>query len=254
MTDRNSFTETLRAVADIIRTSPEPLPREEILGYFSAMELGDEQKEMIFQYLLTSHDEEDEAVENSESSDMENEESDKIREDDDGARALDMYIEDIEKIDDLEDEELSALYDRLLDGDESAIGEIITASLKTVAGIAGSQDYENIDASPEDLIQEGNIGMMMRLKELCGMGSQNGYDVGDEIAEAALEAMKSYVSEFCGEKDNEKAVAGKINAVENAKKYLEEHNGHTASDSEIAEYTKLSEEEVRDILFLTKNN
>ena len=34
MLDQNTFTETIRAVQDIIRTSAEPMTREEILSYF----------------------------------------------------------------------------------------------------------------------------------------------------------------------------------------------------------------------------
>ncbi len=58
MLDRNSFMETLRGVAEIVRTSAEPLTREEILGYFNDMELSAEQKEMVFEYLSTPHEEE----------------------------------------------------------------------------------------------------------------------------------------------------------------------------------------------------
>ena len=35
MLDQNTFTETIRAVQDIIRTSAEPMTREEILSYFT---------------------------------------------------------------------------------------------------------------------------------------------------------------------------------------------------------------------------
>ena len=46
MTDQNTFMETVRNVADIVRTSAEPMPEEEILAYFEDMELTDEQKRM----------------------------------------------------------------------------------------------------------------------------------------------------------------------------------------------------------------
>lgn len=39
MLDQNTFTETIRAVQDIIRTSAEPMTREEILSYFKDMDL-----------------------------------------------------------------------------------------------------------------------------------------------------------------------------------------------------------------------
>ena len=246
MVDRNSFTETLRAVSEIIRTSPEPLSKDEILSYFKDMELGQEQKDMIFEYLLAPHDEEPQ--ENSETEEPEKEEP----KEDEGPRALELYVDELGGIEDIDDEKLSELYEKLLEGDESVMEDIIKANLKMVAGLAADQDYENVDVAPEDLIQEGNIGMLLRLRELCGMGSGCEYDIDDEIAEAALEAMKSYISEFCGEEDREKAVAGKINVVTEAQKYLTEHNGHAPTTAELAEYTMLSEEEVCDILALKK--
>lgn len=249
MVDRNSFTETLRAVAEIMRTSPEPLSKDEILGYFNDMELGNEQKEMIFEYLLTPHDEEDEVPGKT----TEQEEAeDKEKKEEDSPGALEMYVDEIGGIEDVDEDELLNLYDRLLEGDEKVIDDIINANLKVVAAMAADQDYERVDVAPEDLIQEGNIGMLLRLKELCGMGSGCEYDVGEEIEEAALEAMKNYISEFCSEEDRGKAVAGKINVITEAQKYLAEHNGHAPTTSELAAYTMLSEQEVSDILALNK--
>ena len=51
MLDRNTFMETLRAVAEVCRTSTDPLSKEEILNYFEGMELTEEHVEMIYQYL-----------------------------------------------------------------------------------------------------------------------------------------------------------------------------------------------------------
>ena len=58
MLDRNIFMEILRDVSEIIRTSAEPMSKEEILSYFKDMELTKEQEEMVFTYLLTPHEEE----------------------------------------------------------------------------------------------------------------------------------------------------------------------------------------------------
>ena len=51
MLDRNTFMETLRAVAEVCRTSTDPLSKNEILNYFEGMELSEEQVEMVYQYL-----------------------------------------------------------------------------------------------------------------------------------------------------------------------------------------------------------
>ena len=47
MVDQNTFTETIRAVQDIIRTSAEPMTREEILSYFKDMDLNKAQMERL---------------------------------------------------------------------------------------------------------------------------------------------------------------------------------------------------------------
>ena len=60
MVDQNTFTETIREVAEIIRTSAEPMSREEILGYFKDMELNTEQENMVLEFLLTPHEEPEE--------------------------------------------------------------------------------------------------------------------------------------------------------------------------------------------------
>ena len=53
MLDQNTFTETIRAVQDIIRTSAEPMTREEILSYFKDMDLNAQQEEMVLEFLST---------------------------------------------------------------------------------------------------------------------------------------------------------------------------------------------------------
>ena len=52
MIDQNTFMETLREVKEIVRTAPSPLTQEEMMAYFKDMELSDEQKNMIYAYLM----------------------------------------------------------------------------------------------------------------------------------------------------------------------------------------------------------
>ena len=44
MIDKTNFMETLRSVVELARTSNEPLSREEVMSYFSDMELTKEQQ------------------------------------------------------------------------------------------------------------------------------------------------------------------------------------------------------------------
>ena len=57
MLNQNVFMETLREVKEIVKTAAEPLTKEEMLGYFSEMDLNEEQKNMVINYLLAPEEE-----------------------------------------------------------------------------------------------------------------------------------------------------------------------------------------------------
>ena len=56
MLDQNTFIETVQSVAEIIRTSAEPIGRDEIMSYFKDMELNKAQEDMVFEFLITPHE------------------------------------------------------------------------------------------------------------------------------------------------------------------------------------------------------
>ena len=100
----------------------------------------------------------------------------------------------------------------------------------------------------EDVIQEGNMALFLKLTELCG--SQEKTDVEAELQNAVEEAMKSSILAEEGEDEDEKAMVGKLALVNEAKKHLADEKGREATLSELAEYTQLTEEELSDILLL----
>ena len=56
MVDQNTFIETVQSVSQIIRTSADPIGREEIMSYFKDMDLNAQQEEMVLEFLSTPHD------------------------------------------------------------------------------------------------------------------------------------------------------------------------------------------------------
>lgn len=102
----------------------------------------------------------------------------------------------------------------------------------------------------EDVVQEGNVALFVKLKEL--LGTKQAVDVEEELSDSISSAMKSYISEITGEEDGEETIAGKANLVNEAVKYLEEHNGTTPDKNEIAEFTHLTMEELSDIMDIMK--
>lgn len=112
------------------------------------------------------------------------------------SKALELYLEDIANVHEYDEEERERLYAELLNGSGEAAAKLSESMLKEVALIA--REYASEKVGLEDLIQEGNLGIFVRLGELCGMGEDCGYDVEEEMAEAADNAIRAYVAEATG--------------------------------------------------------
>lgn len=186
MLDRNAFMETLRAVAEVCRTSAEPLSKEEILTYFNEMELTEEQVEMIYQYLQLPPE-----VQTGEPEPEEEEQPVVEEESEEENVCFQMYLEDLEQIDELSEDEMNKAYEKLLAGDASVVGEICESWLGSIAQMA--VPYAEQGANLQDVIQEGNMGLLIKLSELVGAGEVPAMDA---VLEGAISAaMIAYTEE-----------------------------------------------------------
>ena len=187
MLDRNAFMETLRAVAEVTRTAQDGLSKEEILKYFEGMELSEEHVEMIYQYLQLPPE-----VQTGEPETEEEEETVIVEEESQEQNVyFQMYLDDLAQIDEMSEDEMQEAYKKLLDGDGSVVGEICESWLGSIAQMA--IPYAEQGAILEDVIQEGNMGLLLKLSELVGAGEVPGIDV---ILEGAVSAaMIAYTEE-----------------------------------------------------------
>ena len=187
MLDRNAFMETLRAVAEVTRTTPNGLSKEEILNYFEGMELSEEQVEMIYQYLQLPPE-----AQTGEPEKEEEEEPVMVEEEDAEENVyFQMYLDDLEQIDEMSEDEMQEAYKALLEGNPSVAGTICESWLGTIAQMA--IPYAEQGANLEDVIQEGNMGLLLKLSELVGAGEVPGMDA---ILQGAVSAaMIAYTEE-----------------------------------------------------------
>ena len=255
MIDKAKFMETLRLVAEVAQVAESPLTREEIISYFDDIELSDDQVRMIFDYLkqvgtepeasnTTSEDEED-----GENADTDNGYDAFLRATQ-NSKYLAMYLEDLAEIKTLLKTELQELYGRLLDGDESVILKISDDWLIKVVELA--KTYMSYDVNMEDLIQEGNIGLIRGIKQL--LGSQKRIDVEEYIKESVQLAIETYIDEENQEDDWEETIIAKTTLLNEARKTLAEENVAIPTVEELAEYTKMSKQEIEDIMSLLKED
>ncbi len=239
--DRNVFMETLREVKEIVRTAAKPLTREEIMGYFKETELTPLQENMVMEYLFTD---EEPQVENVPC--VENE-PETVAEDIVESKVFGMYMEEVNNLKIYSDNELSMMYVKLLQGDKDVISKICDSWMKRIVDEA--REYP-ARYCLEDIIQEGNMGLFLKLTELCG--SKQAVDVEEELSCAVTTAMKDYISDIAGEEDSEQTVLGKANLINEAIKLLREERGEEPSVEALSLYTGLDIDELCDILEIIK--
>ncbi len=243
MIDQQVFMETLQSVAEIMRTAETPMTEEEILGYFKDMELSDAQKNMVMDYL---NNVENQAEEETTGGGQTESESEMPVE----SKVYQMYLEDLAGIPEYNEEERITFYKALLAGDEKAIEPISMFSLRNVLKIADK--YIEPKLLVEDLVQEGNVALFLKLSELCGCGQS--YDVEQELENAIEQAIVAYASKMSNEREQESTLVGKLSLVHEAKKLLAEENGTEPTIAELAAYTKMDEEELQELEDLIKRN
>ncbi len=251
MIDKVKFMETLRSVAEVAKVAEEPLTREEIISYFDDIELNDEQITMIFDYLKVASTE-SEVVEKSVEEEVDPNESeagyDAFARAIENSKFLAMYLEDLAEIKTLSKSELQERYMRLLQGDESVIPIILDDWLMKVVEVA--KTYTSYDVNMEDLIQEGNIGLLKGLNQL--LGSKEHIDVEEYIKESVQLAMETFIDEENQEDDWEETIIAKTTLINEARKALAEENLTIPTVEELEEYTKIPKQEIEDIMRLLK--
>lgn len=269
MVDKTTFMETLHSVQEIAKASPVPLTKEEIKSYFQDMDLSEEQQEMIYQFLLTPQEEALGNEDDKEQTDTRAEEkSHKGAQSKSAAKQagksqnphFQMYLREISAIATLTEEQQKILYQRLLSGEETAIEEISHQWLKKVIKIA--REFVTPRVFLEDLVQEGNIALLLGLGQLLGKASEYGADNAEVLDSAqqnrlekhledfVREGMERYRQELEGEADSENTILAKVSLIHEARKALAEENGTDPTVQELCEYTRIPPEEIADILDL----
>lgn len=241
MLDQQAFMETLQSVAEIMRTAETPMTEDEILGYFKDMELSAAQKNMVMDYLNNVENQTEEETTGDTQPESERPEESKVYQ---------MYLEDLAGIPEYSEEEKITFYKALLAGDEKSIEPISMFSLRNVLKIADK--YMEPKLVVEDLVQEGNVALFLKLSELCGC--KQSYDVEQELDNAIEQAIVAYASEMSSEREQESTLVGKLSLVHEAKKLLAEENGTEPTIAELAAYTKMDEEELQELEDLIKQN
>ena len=163
---------------------------------------------------------------------------------------LNMYLEELRYIEKMTAKEEKKIIELLLKGDEKAEAFYIERKLHKVVEIA--RGFELTEDYFKELISEGNIGLLIGLKELKEIkGEENPI----EFIESRIEsAMQSFIEESLEIESTANAMVAKVNFVSDAAKKMKEMNGSSPTLKELASYTNLTEAELTDIIELSGDN
>lgn len=162
----------------------------------------------------------------------------------DSRQSLSFYLEELEKLAPVDDAEEMRLIDRARAGDGGAKEQLIGIYLPLICSMA--EEYGEETMSGEDLIQEGNLGLLLAVDSLGEF--DNAAACRAWMINMARKAMEDAVK---GSQDGQKMDEGllsRINHLNEAVHNLERDLGHKVSAEEVSAYLEMPLEEIEDLL------
>jgi len=155
--------------------------------------------------------------------------------------SVDKYLKDVSKYGLISAEEEYALAKRIKKGDQIAVNKLIKANLRFVISVA--KQYQNMGLTFEDLISEGNIGLV---KAAYKFDETKGF----KFISYAVWWIRQSILKAIAEKSRVVYLPlNKINTITKINKalqYLENKYGRTPTNIEIADYLDIKQNDVDD--------
>ena len=158
---------------------------------------------------------------------------------------LNMYLDEVKNVKD--NTMTIELFEKMKAGDDGAKEIIVNAYLPKVISIASS--YQSHGLSQSDLIQEGNIGLLMAMAQLEEL---NSIEQIEEIIDSSIrEAMLAAIDEFEITNNNNNHIIKKADMVKEKAEELSEAMNDKMTMEDMADYMDMDLSEIQDILRIT---
>ena len=156
---------------------------------------------------------------------------------------LEEYRKDLKAFKDAKEGEKEELFSALLRGDDSVKERLIGIYLKEVVEIAKEMYTEGIFIG--DLIQEGNVGLILGLDMLTDVESAH-----QVIVEQVRQNIQLAIEEYAELSQRDKKMIEKVAMLDEGIKSLTEELGRKVTIDELALHMGMTEEEIEDVLRL----
>ena len=248
MNEQELFVRKLSGIDTFAAEKDGVLTETEIRQYFDGIHLTDEQWELVYTYLqnkrihIAGRKQNPQIILSPEEMDT-SPENTYFDEDE----VLQMYLEDLKDIAPAGEEEERHLYIRISEGDQAAVKRLSEVYLYTVIAIA--KEYANGNLPVGDLIQEGNLGLLMGISML----SDKPEDVseGDYLVGSIREGIEMYILEQGDQSAVGKKAVEKADKLHKAILELEEELEHKVTKEEVSAFLNIPVEEIDEVIRLS---
>lgn len=278
MEEQSRFLEVIEEIKSIAVLQQNRMTKEEIHKYLSDMELEDDKFDAVYHYLsaagikiegyrfvpdkidkkvMAGRSEKDTALQDKGIKAEDNIQSDRA------AFNRRMYKHEVSRISLPDDEEIRKIIKAFLGGDKMSRDKLIESKLghvmKIASGYKKREAIVNKTVSIDEVIAEGNVGLLVGIsvieenlsKYLSEDGEPDYEAVHGTINMEVISAMENMIDRMTEDKDWEEAVLAKTNLLHEAAKYMTEEMGRVPTKEELSDYTKISVEEINNIMGLS---
>lgn len=241
------FNETLTSLVEFAAVNYNEITMDDVKTYFKDLVEDESQYQFIYDYLavnkikIEGYNPSIDTVEDI-PSEMEVSETSNVTESEEELAFIDMYMNEISDILPASDKDIVELVSKLLSGDLSVVNRLVECNLSTVAEIA--KDYKGKGVTFGDLIQEGNIGLMLAISDY----SENCGDFSDYIKKKVSNTLEEVISSQINSDRINQHLADKLNQLDAVTKNLSEKLGRVPEISELAEAMSITEDDVSTLL------
>lgn len=159
-------------------------------------------------------------------------------------RSLSLYLEELMNLEQETFGEEHELLHQVMTGDMQAKNRLIESYLPMICEMAS--EYEGEELPAEDLIQEGNLGLLESLDALAQFDSPAACRA--HILNSISKAMERAIRNGEDERKMGDGIAGRVNHLNEAVQNLEQDLEHKVSAEELSVYLEMPLEEIRDLL------
>ncbi len=241
--DQESFVAAIQALKELAKAYENVLAMEDIKEEIKDLHLSQEQLNAVCDYLLTQKIE----IADYKVQEQKKEVLEETNEED--AKFLQMYLEEIKDMPELTQKETTELFAQALSGDEKAKECLVAGYLKKIVDIA--RLYKNQGVFLEDLIQEGNMGMLLGLA--TANTKKNIEDVEQYLVEMITQAMEGAICEADSDGEQEEELVKQMEEVDRYITIFEQENKRKPTADELAEMLNIPTEQVKAIMGLVKS-